>query len=89
VWTFESAAGGDTVAYDQATLAEVRRLPGSRGDLNSDFNAPGAIAPGAFLLDHGRYYDAPGFSVFVPEPVAWLQASTALLLVAALARRWC
>jgi outer membrane protein assembly factor BamB len=88
VWTFEGPESGDTVAYDQATLEEVRRLPGSRGDLNSDFNAPGAIAPGAFLLDYGRTWDERGFSVFVPEPSGRLAAPAALLLVAALARRW-
>lgn len=86
VWTFEGSEFGDTVAYDQATLAEVRRLPGSRGDLNSDFGAPGAIAPGAFLLDYGRTYDERGFSVFVPEPAVRRAAPAALLLVAALAR---
>jgi outer membrane protein assembly factor BamB len=87
VWTFEGSELGDTVAYDQFTLEEVRRLPGSRGDLNSDFNAPGALAADAFLLDYGRTYDERGFSVFVPEPSAWLQGSAALLLVAAFARR--
>jgi hypothetical protein len=87
VWTFESAGFGDTVVYDQATLTEVRRLPGSRGDLNSQFGAPGALAPGSFLLDHGRLYDTPGFDVFVPEPVAALQLAAAAGTLAAMGRR--
>jgi hypothetical protein len=65
VWTYESAQFGDTVVYDRRSLEEAARFFGSRGDLNSAFNAPGALAPGAFLLDHGRIYDYPGFDVLL------------------------
>ena len=65
VWTFGSSGAGDTVAYDIATLEEVARFPGTRGDLNSPFGAPGAFGFNAFLLDHGRVYDYPGFDVFL------------------------
>jgi hypothetical protein len=65
VWTYQSASSsGDTVVYDRRTHAEVTRFLGSRGDLNSPFGAPGALADRAFLLDHGRIYDYPGFDVF-------------------------
>ena len=66
IWTYES--GSDTVVYDVDTLDEVARFGGSRGDLNSAFGAPGAFGQGAFLLDHGRIYDYPGFDVFLASP---------------------
>lgn len=65
VWTFETSGFGDTVVYDIGTLDEVARFPGARGDLNSPFGAPGAFGFNAFLLDHGRIYDYPGFDVFL------------------------
>ena len=65
VWTFESSGAGDTVVYDIDTLEEAARFPGARGDLNSPFGAPGAFGRNAFLLDHGRIYDSPGFDVFL------------------------
>lgn len=65
VWTFETSMWGDTVVYDIDSLEEVARFPGARGDLNSAFGAPGAFGFNAFLLDHGRVYDYPGFDVFL------------------------
>jgi hypothetical protein len=66
VFTFGSSMFSDTVVYDRDSLEVVQRLPGARGDLNSAFDAPGAIADGVFALDRGRIYDYPGFSVFLP-----------------------
>ena len=65
VWTFETSGSGDTVVYDIDALVEVARFPGARGDLNNPFGAPGAFGNNAFLLDHGRIYDYPGFDVFL------------------------
>jgi hypothetical protein len=65
VWTFETSTHGDTVVYHIDTLEEVARFPGARGDLNNPFGAPGAFGFNAFLLDHGRIYEYPGFDVFL------------------------
>lgn len=97
VWTFETSGFGDTVVYDVDTLDEVARLPGARGDLNSAFGAPGAFGFNAFLLDHGRIYDYPGFDVFLgpqcADPVSphgSISASDALsVLYAAVALSEC
>lgn len=67
VWTFQHDITGSTIAYDRHTLEEVRRLPGSRGSLNSAFGEPCAIADGAFLLEYQRLYDATGFAVFLEQ----------------------
>ncbi|HEY7118638.1 MAG TPA: PQQ-binding-like beta-propeller repeat protein [Tepidisphaeraceae bacterium] len=67
LWAFGQ---NDTYVYDLASFTKVKTLPGSRGSLNSSYDAPGSFDDGHFLLDYGTIYNSPGFDVYVaaPEP---------------------
>jgi hypothetical protein len=51
-------------AYDLVTLQLLRAFNGSRGDLNTPYDSPGAFADGYFVLDYGNIYGSPGFDVY-------------------------
>jgi hypothetical protein len=58
-------------AYDLVTLQMLRAFNGSRGDLNTPYDSPGAFADGYFVLDYGNIYGSPGFDVYsapIPTP---------------------
>ena len=58
-------------AYDLVTLQLLRAFNGSRGDLNTPYDSPGAFADGYFVLDYGNIYGSPGFDVYsgpIPTP---------------------
>jgi len=56
-------------AYDVTTLQLLRTFDGSRGDLNTPYDSPGAFADGYFVLDYGNIYGSPGFDVYrAPNP---------------------
>jgi PQQ-like domain len=58
-------------AYDLVTLQLLRAFNGSRGDLNTPYDSPGAFADGYFVLDYGNIYGFPGFDVYsapIPTP---------------------
>jgi hypothetical protein len=58
-------------AYDLVTLQLLRAFNGSRGDLNTAYDSPGAFADGYFVLDYGNIYGSPGFDVYtapIPTP---------------------
>jgi hypothetical protein len=53
-----------TLIYDLSSLTLARALPGSRGNLNSAYDSPGAITGRHFVLDYGNIYGSPGFDVY-------------------------
>jgi hypothetical protein len=56
-------------AYDLITLQLLRAFDGSRGDLNTPYDSPGAFANGYFVLDYGNILGFPGFDVYsAPAP---------------------
>jgi hypothetical protein len=56
-------------AYDLATLQLLRAFNGSRGDLNTAYDSPGAFADGYFVLDYGTIYGSHSFDVYsAPSP---------------------
>jgi hypothetical protein len=56
-------------AYDLGTLQLLRAFNGSRGDLNTPYDSPGAFADGYFVLDYGNIYGRPSFDVYsAPTP---------------------
>jgi hypothetical protein len=58
-----------TFAYDLVTLQLLRAFNGSRGDLNTPYDSPGAFTDGYFVLDYGNIYGSPGFDVYsAPSP---------------------
>jgi hypothetical protein len=68
VWTYTPTWRLLTVVYDRRTLVEAATFPGTQGDTNSPFSAPGALAESAFLRENGRFYMNWGFDVFLPVP---------------------
>ncbi len=75
---------GFTYVYSLDALTLVKTITGSRGSLNSPFDAPGAFDDTHFLLDYGNTFDRPGFDVYVatPEPASLsIVTATALLLL--------
>jgi hypothetical protein len=58
-----------TFAYDLVTLQLLRAFNGSRGDLNTPYDSPGAFADGYFVLDYGVSYGSHSFDVYrAPSP---------------------
>lgn len=58
-------------AYDLVTLQLLRAFNGSRGDLNTPYDSPGAFTDGYFVLDYGNISGFPGFDVYsapLPTP---------------------
>jgi outer membrane protein assembly factor BamB len=51
-------------AYDLVTLQLLRAFDGSRGDLNTAYDSPGAFADGYFVLDYGNIYGSHSFDVY-------------------------
>ena len=51
-------------AYDLVTLQLLRAFNGSRGNLNTAYDSPGAFADGYFVLDYGNIYGFRGFDVY-------------------------
>jgi len=68
VWTYAPTWRELTVVYDRRTLTEAATFPGTQGDTNAPFSAPGALAEGAFLRENGRFYMNWGFDVFLSVP---------------------
>ena len=67
LWVFSE---NQVLAYDLLTLHLLRAFNGSRGSLNSDYDSPGALSDGHFLLNYGTIFGIHGFDVYagVPEP---------------------
>jgi outer membrane protein assembly factor BamB len=58
-------------AYDLGTLQLLRAFDGSRGDLNTAYDSPGAFTDGYFVLDYGNILGFPSFDVYsapLPPP---------------------
>ena len=53
-----------TFAYDLVTLQLLRAFNGSRGNLNSAYDSPGAFADGYFVLDYGNIFGSESFDVY-------------------------
>ncbi len=51
-------------AYDLVTLQLLRAFSGSRGDLNTAYDSPGAFTDGYFVLDYGNIYGSHSFDVY-------------------------
>jgi hypothetical protein len=51
-------------AYDLITLQLLRAFNGSRGDLSSPYDSPGAFTDGYFVLDYGNIYGSHSFDVY-------------------------
>ena len=59
-----------TFAYDLVTLQLLRAFNGSRGNLNTAYDSPGAFADGYFVLDYGVFVPSPSFDVYrAPTPI--------------------
>jgi hypothetical protein len=80
LWAFSD---GQTLAYDLLTLHLLRGFNGSRGSLNTAYDAPYAFSDGHFLLDYGNIVGRPGFDVYaVPEPALWQLAGLGAVIFA-------
>jgi hypothetical protein len=53
-----------TFAYDLVTLQLLRAFDGSRGNLSSPYDSPGAFADGYFVLDYGNIFGSHSFDVY-------------------------
>jgi hypothetical protein len=66
-------------AYDLPTLQLLRAFNGSRGDLNTAYDSPGAFADGYFVLDYGYIYGSHSFDVYsAPSPTPTPTATATL-----------
>jgi hypothetical protein len=74
---------GTTDIYDINSLALLKSLPGSRGDVNTPYDSPGAVFDFGYVIDYGTILNKPGFDVyFVPEPGSLVLFSVTVALVA-------
>src|SRR6476660_555944 len=53
-----------TFSYDLVTLQLLRAFDGSRGNLSSPYDSPGAFADGYFVLDYGNIFGSHSFDVY-------------------------